>query len=106
MNCLKRSRNVLVVRITGCPQPGNSMDVKDQLVMWFNAFVTSRPLYTARIERNAAIYFSYRQAQAAVLEGLPRLQSMGIPTRRPDDYMAEMAKSDVHMKKVLYWSSQ
>lgn len=42
----------------------------------------------------------YRQAQAAVLEGLPRLQSMSIPTRRPEDYFAQMAKSDDHMKKV------
>ncbi|KAF4524920.1 hypothetical protein B566_EDAN013882 [Ephemera danica] len=42
----------------------------------------------------------YRQAQAAVLEGLPRLQSMGIPTRRPEDYLAEMAKTDEHMQKV------
>ncbi|XP_071505923.1 probable rRNA-processing protein EBP2 [Diadema antillarum] len=42
----------------------------------------------------------YRQAQAAVLEALPRLQDLNIPTRRPDDYFAEMAKSDEHMRKV------
>ncbi|KAI0230752.1 putative rRNA-processing protein EBP2 [Lamellibrachia satsuma] len=42
----------------------------------------------------------YRQAQAAVLEGIERLHSMHIPTKRPDDYFAEMAKSDMHMKKV------
>merc|ERR1712018_364557 len=36
----------------------------------------------------------YRQAQAAVLEGIPRLHSMGIATFRPDDYFAEMAKTD------------
>ena len=42
----------------------------------------------------------YRQAQAAVMEGLPRLQSMNIRTRRPEDYFAQMAKSDNHMNKI------
>ncbi|XP_078657312.1 putative rRNA-processing protein EBP2 [Branchiostoma floridae x Branchiostoma belcheri] len=42
----------------------------------------------------------YRQAQAAVMSALPRLQKLGIPTTRPEDYFAEMAKSDTHMKKV------
>ncbi len=42
----------------------------------------------------------YRQAQAGVLEALPRLRSMGLPTKRPDDYFAQMAKTDQHMQKV------
>jgi len=42
----------------------------------------------------------YRQAQAAVLEGLPRLQSMNVMTKRPEDYFAQMAKSDDHMNKI------
>jgi len=42
----------------------------------------------------------YRQAQQAVLTCLPRLKEMGVPTKRPDDYFAEMAKSDSHMQKV------
>ncbi|NXT69149.1 EBP2 protein, partial [Chaetops frenatus] len=42
----------------------------------------------------------YRQAQAAVLEALPRLQKLQVPTRRPDDYFAEMAKSDQQMQKI------
>jgi len=42
----------------------------------------------------------YRQAQASVLEGLVRLAKLSIPTKRPEDYFAEMAKSDEHMKKV------
>ena len=45
------------------------------------------------------MYF-YRLAQTAVLEGIQRLHSQGIPTRRPDDYFAEMAKTDVQMQKV------
>merc|ERR1712228_549415 len=40
------------------------------------------------------------QAQAAVLEGIPRLHSLNIKTKRPDDYFAQMAKSDDHMNKI------
>ncbi|TMW42001.1 hypothetical protein DOY81_012920, partial [Sarcophaga bullata] len=42
----------------------------------------------------------HRQAQGAVLEGIKRLHELGIKTKRPDDYFAEMAKSDEHMQKV------
>ncbi|KAL7876613.1 hypothetical protein AOLI_G00115760 [Acnodon oligacanthus] len=45
------------------------------------------------------MYF-YRQAQATVLEALPELKKLQIPTRRPDDYFAEMAKTDQHMQKI------
>uniref|UniRef100_A0A336LS32 CSON002514 protein n=1 Tax=Culicoides sonorensis TaxID=179676 RepID=A0A336LS32_CULSO len=41
-----------------------------------------------------------RQAQGAVIEGMNRLHELGIETRRPDDYFAEMAKTDEHMQKV------
>lgn len=42
----------------------------------------------------------HRQAQSAVLEGIERLNKLGVPTQRPDDYFAEMAKSDQHMQKI------
>lgn len=42
----------------------------------------------------------HRQAQAAVVEAVPKLKALGLPTMRPDDYFAEMAKSDEHMQKV------
>lgn len=44
--------------------------------------------------------FSHRLAQAALLKGLPRLKAFNIPTKRPDDFLAEMAKTDAHMTKV------
>ncbi|KAM7409776.1 hypothetical protein PAMA_001324 [Pampus argenteus] len=44
--------------------------------------------------------FFYRQGQATVLEALPLLQKHGIATKRPEDYFAEMAKSDQHMQKI------
>lgn len=42
----------------------------------------------------------HRQAQAAVVDGIKRLQKLGLKTKRPDDYFAEMAKTDEHMQKV------
>lgn len=42
----------------------------------------------------------YRQGQATVLDSLARFKSMNIPTKRPDDYFAQMAKSDDHMQKI------
>uniref|UniRef100_A0A8C9M2N5 EBNA1 binding protein 2 n=2 Tax=Panthera tigris altaica TaxID=74533 RepID=A0A8C9M2N5_PANTA len=42
----------------------------------------------------------YRQAQAAVLSVLPRLHQLKVPTKRPTDYFAEMAKSDQQMQKI------
>uniref|UniRef100_A0A1A8D9B1 EBNA1 binding protein 2 n=1 Tax=Nothobranchius kadleci TaxID=1051664 RepID=A0A1A8D9B1_NOTKA len=44
--------------------------------------------------------FFYRQAQATVLNALPLLNQHDIATKRPDDYFAEMAKSDQHMQKI------
>ncbi|XP_071371087.1 probable rRNA-processing protein EBP2 [Centroberyx affinis] len=44
--------------------------------------------------------FFYRQAQATVLQALPLLSKLGIATKRPEDYFAEMAKSDQHMQKI------
>ncbi|XP_055618825.1 probable rRNA-processing protein EBP2 homolog [Toxorhynchites rutilus septentrionalis] len=42
----------------------------------------------------------HRQAQAAVIEGMKRLHDLGIATKRPDDYFAEMAKTDEHMQRI------
>ncbi|CAI2736978.1 unnamed protein product, partial [Dicrocoelium dendriticum] len=44
-------------------------------------------------------YF-YRLAQAAVLKAIPELHQLGVPTKRPSDYFAEMVKSDDHMVKI------
>ncbi|KAG5347539.1 EBP2 protein, partial [Acromyrmex charruanus] len=42
----------------------------------------------------------HRQAQGAVMAGINRLKMLGTSISRPDDYFAEMAKSDEHMQKV------
>ncbi|XP_059619054.1 probable rRNA-processing protein EBP2 homolog [Phlebotomus argentipes] len=42
----------------------------------------------------------HRQAQAAAVEGIRKLHALGVATKRPDDYFAEMAKTDAHMQKV------
>lgn len=44
--------------------------------------------------------FSYQQAQSAVAVGLRKLEELDIATTRPDDYFAEMVKTDDHMRKV------
>ena len=44
--------------------------------------------------------FSYRLAQAAVNIALPKLKKLDVATRRPDDYFAEMVKTDDHMQRV------
>lgn len=43
---------------------------------------------------------SYQQAQSGVKIGLRKLEELGIATTRPDDYFAEMVKTDDHMRKV------
>lgn len=47
------------------------------------------------------MYF-YRQGQAAVMEGYACLTELNLPTNRPGDYLAEMAKNDDHMFKVNF----
>ncbi|XP_078352900.1 putative rRNA-processing protein EBP2 isoform X2 [Oculina patagonica] len=42
----------------------------------------------------------YKQAQATVNEALPKLNKLGIATKRPEDYFAEMVKTDDHMQRV------
>ncbi|XP_002166032.1 probable rRNA-processing protein EBP2 isoform X1 [Hydra vulgaris] len=42
----------------------------------------------------------YCQAQHAAKEALEKLRNMGVPTERPEDYFAEMVKSDTHMQKI------
>jgi len=42
----------------------------------------------------------YGQALAAVTAARGELDRIGVPHRRPDDYLAEMLKSDVHMAKI------
>ena len=41
-----------------------------------------------------------KQAEAAINACLPKIKNFGIATQRPEDYFAQMAKSDDHMKRV------
>ena len=42
----------------------------------------------------------YERALASAEAAVSKLKALGIPTRRPDDFYAEMVKSDEHMKRV------
>lgn len=44
----------------------------------------------------------HRQAQSAVMCGIQLLLKHNVPTHRPEDYFAEMFKSDEHMQKVRH----
>jgi len=44
--------------------------------------------------------FFYERALESANECVRRLKELGVPARRPDDYYAEMVKSDEHMKRV------
>ena len=41
-----------------------------------------------------------------VAEALPKLRRLGVPIERPSDYFAEMVKTDDHMQKVGFFTSQ
>lgn len=49
------------------------------------------------LEREMAFY---KQALSAAQEGRKKLQTLGVPFTRPNDYFAEMVKSDDHMQRV------
>jgi rRNA-processing protein EBP2 len=42
----------------------------------------------------------YERALASAEVAISKLKALGIPTRHPDDFYAEMVKSDEHMKRV------
>ena len=42
----------------------------------------------------------YNQTLFAVKVGRQRLETLGVPTRRPTDYFCEHVKSDGHMTRV------
>lgn len=44
--------------------------------------------------------YSYKQAQAAIIEAIPRLKAAGVKIKKPNDYVAEMIKSESHMERV------
>lgn len=54
------------------------------------------PTHTHRVSHHG----SYKQALEAVNIGRAKLAAFGMPIDRPDDYFAEMVKSDEHMKRV------
>ena len=49
---------------------------------------------------------SYRMAESAVKQAIPKLHALGVPTKRPEDYFAQMIKSDDHMRKVSTATSE
>lgn len=64
-------------------------------------------LYTTRSFRNCThslfrrySFCSYQQALSSAQIGLRKLEELEVPIKRPEDYFAEMLKTDDHMRKV------
>ena len=55
--------------------------------MWFTCFVFH-------------LTFSHKQATDAVEKAVTKLKESDVPVLRPDDYFAEMVKSDRHMQRI------
>ena len=53
-------------------------------------------------EQMCSLLCSYCQAQVAAKQAVEKLSQLGLPTERPDDYFAEMIKTDAHMHKVWF----
>ncbi|XP_068095527.1 probable rRNA-processing protein EBP2 [Hyperolius riggenbachi] len=112
LNLVLDEKKKLANDVTGLKQ--SLMDLKKDLSWVERLDVTTAPVPDKSQQNGAADQSSevnaeddfqremcfYRQAQAAVLFALPRLQQLKVSTRRPDDYFAEMAKTDQHMHKI------
>ena len=58
------------------------------------------PQQTASPTVSIILHISYQQAQQTVQLAIPKLKKLGIATKRPEDYFAEMVKTDDHMQRV------
>lgn len=54
------------------------------------------PFFLIRIN----LFPSCKQAQAAIMDAVPRLKALGVKIKKPNDYIAEMVKSEAHMERV------
>lgn len=68
------------------------------ILLFFHNFYLNLPLFTF-------IFFNFKsslkQAEAAVLEVVPKLRSLNIKIEVPKDYFTDKVKSDTHMVKVM-----
>jgi len=74
----------------------------EETVPWMEILVISvdkidLPKTSDDLDREKKFYDSARKG---VLEAMARLNQLSIPRDRPDDYFAEMIKTDDHMSKV------
>ena len=80
-------------------------ETKIQNLPWIETLtLTHRNLFNEEVnphdDFNRELAF-YRQALAGCEIAKNKFESLGIPYRRPDDYFAEMIKSDAHMARVF-----
>ncbi|CAJ0651030.1 1492_t:CDS:2 [Entrophospora sp. SA101] len=65
------------------------------------SITTSKPVNINDVDNDVERELEfYRQALEGAIEGREKVIASGVPFTRPDDYFAEMIKSDQHMRKV------
>ena len=69
----------------------------DHMVVTGAADVAAIPDINDDLQRETSFY---ERALASAEVAVSRLKALGVATRRPDDFYAEMVKSDEHMKRV------
>lgn len=78
-------------------------ELVDPALPWIERMevVSAEPLPPIAVDDDLKLELAfYGQALAAVTAARAELERLGIPHRRPDDYFAEMMKSDEHMQRV------
>lgn len=70
----------------------------EEIVLPSGDCLSSLPPHAHDDFKREMLFFS--QAQHAVQIGIPKLKKLGVKTKRPNDYFAQMVKSDEHMKRV------
>ncbi|WFD32834.1 rRNA-processing protein EBP2 [Malassezia sp. CBS 17886] len=61
---------------------------------------TADEIADAQNDLDRELAFSYRQSLHAAVRGRERVLAANVPFSRPDDYFAEMLKTDEHMERV------
>ena len=49
---------------------------------------------------SSSLMYSYNQALSSAQLARHKIENLGVVVKRPDDYFAEMVKTDDHMRKV------
>ncbi|KAI9506148.1 RRNA processing protein [Coemansia spiralis] len=78
-------------------------EISQKNIEWIQRcdITSAEPLVVEKVEDDLDRELKfYQQALGAVIEGKKQILKAGVPFSRPEDYFAEMVKSDSHMAKI------